>query len=82
MARLPADDDVVTGGFAELDAMDEFGLADLDLDDDWDPVHGNDDSPSHHARSAFWALVEISACYNFSELSSATALQSQGRVHA
>ncbi len=50
---MAADDDVVTGGFAEPDAMDEFGLADLDLDDDWDPVHGNDDSSSHHDRSAF-----------------------------
>ena len=51
MALLAADDDVVTEGSAKPDAMDGFGLADLDLDDDWDPVHGNDDSPSHHDRS-------------------------------
>lgn len=52
MAWLAADEDVATEEFAEPDAMDDFGLADLDLDDDWDPVHGNDDSPSHHDRSA------------------------------
>ena len=52
-----------TGGFAELDAMDEFGLADLDLDDDWDPVHGNHDSSGHHDRSAFQALLRTIACH-------------------
>ncbi|KAL0045963.1 hypothetical protein WJX82_009876 [Trebouxia sp. C0006] len=52
LATVTSNDDVDTGGFAELDAMDEFGLADLDLDDDWDPVHGNHDSSGHHDRSA------------------------------
>ncbi|KAL0040994.1 hypothetical protein WJX77_001558 [Trebouxia sp. C0004] len=52
------DDDVATGGFAEPDAMDAFGFADLDLDDDWDPVYGNDDSSSHHDRSAM--VVDLS----------------------
>ncbi|KAA6424637.1 MAG: hypothetical protein FRX49_05305 [Trebouxia sp. A1-2] len=51
------DDDVVTEGSAKPDAMDGFGLADLDLDDDWDPVHGNDDSPSHHDRSAMKVVL-------------------------
>ncbi len=55
MAWLAADEDVFTEGIAELDAMDEFGLAALDLDDDWDPVHGNDDSSSHHDRSVVQA---------------------------
>ena len=32
-------------------AEDEFGLADLDLDDDWDPVQGTDSS-RHQDRSA------------------------------
>ncbi len=80
MACLAADDDVVTGGFAEVDAMDEFGLADLDLDDDWDPVHDNDDSSNRHDRSNFQALVRIIACHASSESSLATALQR--RVHA
>ena len=53
MALLAAGDDVVMAEFAEPGAMDKLGLADLELDDDWDPVHGNDDSSSHHDRSAF-----------------------------
>ncbi len=46
------EDDTDTGALNSRDPMDEYGLAGLDFNDDWDPVQNYNDSSDRHDRSA------------------------------